>query len=82
MEPEEESFPTEMYEQFSPNSFNKEDRVERINPNMYCSICPPNRGENAVWMKDRLWKSEKNKNRRAKQKKQGRNFKEKNKEDI
>lgn len=28
------------------SAVNRKDRVERINPQLGCSICPPNRGEN------------------------------------
>lgn len=30
----------------SKSAVNREDRAERLNPLLGCSICPPNRGEN------------------------------------
>ena len=31
---------------YNRSAVNREDRVNRINPQLGCSICPPNRGEN------------------------------------
>lgn len=67
-------FDEEDYEDILPTT-NKEDRIIRINPEMSCPICPPNRGENRHQGSYKRAKREPGQHERAKNRNASRKFK-------